>query len=320
MHKIVVVQPIHSKGMKVLEENAIVVIPQNPSDEAVLEVGEDAVALVIRLSKVSKALMQGLPKLRVIGRNGAGVDNIDVDAASARRIMIINTPGSNANSVAEYVVSAFMCLSKQLCKLDKHCRTGDWQFRDECRGIELEGKSIGIVGMGRIGSSLAGKARLGLGMNVLAYDPFIPCRELEEMGVTPCRDLDAMLGTSDIISIHLPLTDETRGLFNEDRLRKMKHGAILVNTSRGGIVDEDALARLLASGELGGAACDVFRKEPLTLDNPLLGAPNLIVTPHIAGMTEESAARTSEMMAKDVIRALNGEDPVNLHNRGVFPG
>ncbi|MGE5485903.1 MAG: hydroxyacid dehydrogenase [Ignavibacteriales bacterium] len=315
MHKILVVQRIHPGGMAILEAGGQVVIPRDPSDEAVISEGRDAEALVVRLTKVRKSLIDALPALRVIGRNGVGVDEVDVEAASARGIMVINTPGTNSNSVAEYVISAFMSLYKRLPALDDHTRRGDWKARDQIKGFEVEGRTIGIVGMGRIGSLLARKCRLGLGMNVVAYDPLVSPDAIREAGATPCEDLDSILAQSDVVSLHLPLTPETRGLFDSGRLRRMKREAVLVNASRGGIVDERGLAEALRDGAIAGAAVDVFDNEPPARDNPLWGAPNLLVTPHIGGMTEDAARRTAETMAADVIRALNGENPVNLYNR-----
>lgn len=318
VNKIVVVQPIHIQGMKILSEAGEVIIPQNTSDHEISKVGRDAKALVVRLTNVSADLMDAMPSLKVIGRNGAGVDNIDVKAASARKIMIVNTPGTNSSSVAEYVISAFMFLMKRLGSLDSHMRQGDWLYRDNCRGLDVEGKTLGIVGMGRIGSILLRKCKIGLGMRTLVYDPYLSAEQIQQSGAEACASLDLLVSQSDVVSIHVPLNQTTRGLFNKEVLSLMKRGAVLVSASRGGIVDEEALISSLQSGYLGGAALDVFEKEPPEANSSIFGCPNLLVTPHIAGLTEDAAIRTAEAMCRDVAAVLRGDRPINLFNREAF--
>ncbi len=318
MDKIIVVQPIHDNGMKILSEAGEVVVPESSSDKEVSKAGRDAKALVVRLTRVSADLMDAMPSLKVIGRNGIGVDNIDVKAASQRKIMVVNTPGTNSNSVAEYVIAAFMFLMKRLGPLDLHIKQGDWAFRDSSRGFDVEGKTIGIVGMGQIGSILLKKCRTGLGMRTLVYDPYLSAEQIIESEAEACPSLEVLLNQADVVSIHVPLTNSTRGMFNNELLSKMKKGAILINASRGGIVDEEALSRLLQSGHLGGAALDVFAQEPPEKACPLWGVPNLLATPHIAGMTEDAAIRTAEAMCKDVAAVLRGDKPANLYNKDAF--
>ncbi len=318
MKKIVAVQPIHPKGMEILQAGGRVVIPSGISDEEVIEAARDADALIVRLTKVSASLINAIPSLKVIGRNGVGVDNVDVKTASARGIAVINTPGTNSNSVAEYIISAFMFLHKKLVEFDQCVRKGEWQLRDRYKGVDLQGKTIGIVGLGQIGSIVAQKCIVGLGMRVLVYDPFIPRDYAVQNGAAAVEDLNTLLAESDVVSLNIPFTPETKGLLNSQRLRSMRRGAVLVNASRGGIIDEPALAEVLMDGHLGGAALDVFGEEPPASDNPLWKAPNLLVTPHIAGLTEDAAERTSETMAKDVVAVLRGEKPVNLYNREIF--
>ena len=318
MDKIVVVQPIHAQGMKILREAGEVIIPPNTSEQDTAQAGRDAKALVVRLTNVSADLMDAMPALKVIGRNGVGVDNIDVQAASARKIMVVNTPGTNSNSVAEYVISAFMFLMKRLGSLDARLRQGDWLYRDQCRGFDVEGKTIGIVGMGQIGSILLRKCKTGLGMRTLVYDPYLSSEQIRQSGAEACAGLDVLLSRSDVVSIHVPLNQATKGLFNKEILALMKKGSVLVNASRGGIVDEEALVSFLQSGHLGGAALDVFEKEPPEVKSPLWGCPNLLVTPHIAGMTEDAAIRTAETMCRDVAAVLRGDKPAHLCNKEAF--
>lgn len=315
MKKILVVQPIHPRGMAILREGGEVVVPDDPSDGAIIRAGKDAEALVVRLTKVSRSLIEALPALRVIGRNGVGVDNVDLEAASARGIAVVNTPGSNANSVAEYVIASFMFMLKKIGELDREVRNGNWNSRDQVHGVDLEGRCLGIVGMGRIGSVLASKCIKGLGMRVVFYDPYVNDDDLQDVGASKCKDLDELLGQADVVSIHVPVTPTTRLLFDAERLRRMKKGSVLVNASRGGVVDEGALAMLLAEGHLGGAAVDVFDREPPAPDNPLFTAPNVLLTPHIAGMTDDAVIRTAEMVARGVVAVLNGQLPDNVCNR-----
>ncbi len=318
MKKIVVVQPVHSIGMGILQTGGQVVIPSGTSDQEIIAVAGDAEALVVRLTNVSASLIDAMPSLKVIGRNGVGVDNIDIGAATKRRIAVINTPGTNSNSVAEYVIAAFMALHKKLVPLDRHVRNGEWHFRDHCRGVDLQEKTIGIIGMGQIGTILATKCKVGLGMNVLVYDPFMSAEYITSHGAMVAESMDALLRVSDVVSLHIPLTQSTRNLFDGQTLRSMKRGAVLVNASRGGIIDEQALVQVLTEGHLSGAALDVFGEEPPVGDSLLWNAPNLLVTPHIAGLTEDAAARTSEVMAKDVVAVLRGENPVNLYNEEIL--
>lgn len=265
----------------------------------------DADALVVRnRTQVNGALLAGAPKLRVVGRLGVGLDNIDVTACEARSIAVIPATGANALAVAEYVIASAMVLLRGAYLSGPAVADGVWPRARLSEGRESAGKTLGLVGFGGIGRLTAGLAR-ALGMRVIAYDPMLDAGApvWRETGVG-CASLDELLREADAVSLHVPLTDATRGLMNAQRIGAMKPGAVLINTARGGIVDEAALAQALREGCLGGAALDVFEHEPLGAGTPLAGVPNLILTPHIGGVTRESNERVSEMIAAKVAQHL----------------
>jgi len=256
-----------------------------------------AIAWIVRnRTAVRGELLAAATDVRVIGRLGVGLDNIDVDACAARGIEVIPATGANAESVAEYVVSAAMVLLRNAFFSTRAVEAGTWPRQTLSQGREAAGKVMGIVGYGNIGQLTARKAE-ALGMRVMSYDPQVA-------GATT-RDLDALLAASDVVSLHIPLTPQTRGLLGAERLARMKRDAVLINTARGGIVDEAALAAMLREGRLGGAALDVFDSEPLAAGSALAGAPRLLLTPHIAGVSVESNERVSALIADRVAEALD---------------
>lgn len=265
----------------------------------------DAHALIVRnRTRVDATLVQQAPLLRVVGRLGVGLDNIDMAVCEARGIAVFPATGANALAVAEYVILAAMTLLRGAWQATPAVAAGDWPRAAFSSGRETAGKTLGLVGFGGIGQLTAARAR-ALGMRVVASDPALPgdLPLWREQGVEPLS-LEHLLAEADVVSLHVPLTAMTRGLIDAARLAAMKAGAILINTSRGGIVDEAALALALAEGRLGGAALDVFENEPLPAASALAGAPNLLLTPHIAGVTLESNLRVSTMIADRVSRFL----------------
>jgi (S)-sulfolactate dehydrogenase len=267
----------------------------------------DADALIVRnRTQVDADLLGRGPRLRVVGRLGVGLDNIDLATCAGRGIEVIPATGANALAVAEYVVCTVMLLLRGAYASTPAVAAGKWPRAALGEGRETAGKTLGVVGFGGIGR-LAAKLAQGLGMKVIATDPAIAAGERvwRESGVA-YRGLDDLLAEADAVTLHVPLTPETRHLVTAGRLARMKRGAVLVNTARGGIVDEAALAESLASGHLGGAALDVFEAEPLPAGSPLASVPNLVLTPHIAGVTRESNVRVSSLVAENVARALTG--------------
>lgn len=261
----------------------------------------DATALIVRnRTQVDGELLAAAPRLRVVGRLGVGLDNIDVAACKARDIEVFPATGANALAVAEYVVASVMVLLRGAYLSSAAVAAGQWPRPQLSEGRETAGRTLGLVGFGGIGQLTARLAQ-GLGMRAVACDPLLAADapDWAQSGVAR-RELDDLLAESDAVSLHVPLTAQTRGLLDATRIGRMKAEAVLINTARGGIVDEAALAQALHSGKLAGAALDVFDHEPLAAGSPLAEAPNLILTPHIGGVTRESNTRVSTLIAAKV--------------------
>jgi (S)-sulfolactate dehydrogenase len=276
-------------------------------DDAPRLLAEAATAdvLVVRnRTQVRGALLAALVKCRVVGRLGVGLDNIDVLACQARGMQVIPATGANALSVAEYVVGTALLLLRGAYQSSAAVAAGQWPRNALSNGREAGGKTLGLIGFGSIGQLTARLAR-ALGMQVIAFDAMMDAGHpaFAEHGVRWVA-LDEVIGSADVVSLHVPLVDSTRGLFDAARLARMKRGAVLINTARGGIVDEVALAAALRSGQLGGAAIDVFGAEPLPAAAHFDGCPNLVLTPHVAGVTAEANERVSFLIADKVLEAL----------------
>ena len=260
--------------------------------------------IVRNRTQVRGRLLEAAANLKVVGRLGAGLDNIDLAVCEARRIEVIPAAGANAESVAEYVITAALILLRGAYSSTRAVEAGTWPRQMLSQGREAAGKTMGLVGMGSIGR-LTGRRALAMGMKVIGHDPHVPATDpaWKELGTLPYA-LEELLRASDVVSLHVPLTAGTRGLLSRERLWLMKRDAIVINTARGGIVDEAALATMLREGRLGGAALDVFEREPLAAGSPLTGAPRLLLTPHIAGVTAESNERVSALVAERVAAFL----------------
>lgn len=263
-------------------------------------------ALIVRnRTKVDLTLLEAAPRLRVVGRLGVGLDNIDVAACEARGIAVIPATGANAGAVAEYVIGTAMALLRQAYTRSAETAAGKWPRTALSNGREIAGKTLGLIGFGGIGQLTARLAQ-SLGVTVVAHDPMYgPDAPIWAQAGVTCCSIELLLAQSDIVSLHVPLSPQTQNLLGAAALAKMKPASVLINTSRGGIVDEAALAAALQSGHLGGAAIDVFNAEPLAAGNALALAPNAILTPHIAGVTEESNVRVSALIAERVAAYLN---------------
>ncbi len=259
-------------------------------------------ALAVRsATKVTAALLEKAVRLRVVGRAGVGVDNVDLDAATRRGVVVMNTPGGSSTTVAELALAMILSLYRHVPAATASVKAGKWE-KKRFQGHEIAGKTLGVVGIGNIGSVLVERA-LAMKMRVVAYDPFITPEAAAKLGAD-LVDLDTLWGEADAISLHVPLTDATRHLVGAATLAKMKKGAILVNCARGGIVDERALADALASGHLGGAALDVFEKEPPPADHPLLRRDDFVCTPHIGASTEEAQSAVAVAIAEQLVAFL----------------
>ncbi len=275
---------------------------ERPEDLAALLPECDAL-IVRNKTQVRGALLEKAARLKVVGRLGVGLDNIDLPACKEKGIAVIPATGANSVSVAEYVMAGLLMLARGCYQRCGEVAAGAWP-RATMQGGEIYRKTLGLMGFGGIARDVARRAQ-AFGMEVVAYDPFITADApvWKEFGVAPLS-FEQMLARADAISLHVPLTDSTRNLFNAERIAAMKNGAFLINSSRGGIVDEAALGDALRSGKLGGAMIDVFSKEPLPAGSPLADAPNCYLTPHIAGVTKESNTRVSAMIAEKVALAL----------------
>jgi len=267
----------------------------------------EARALIVRnRTRVDAGLLEAAPKLECVGRLGVGLDNIDLDACRGRNIAVYPATGANDDAVAEYVVAAAMTLLRPAFRTSKAVADGEWP-RDRAIGREIAGKRAGLIGFGRTARKTASRLR-ALGMTVWAHDPMLQDSDIRGMGAEPMVLAD-LLAAADLVSLHIPLTDATRHLIDASALALMRRDAVLVNAARGGVVDEAALVAVLRNGALAGAALDVFEHEPLTHADgaAMWDAPNLILTPHIAGVTVESNVRVSALIAEIVLRALRGE-------------
>ncbi len=272
-------------------------------------------ALVVRSrTKVSKEVLARGGSLKVIGRAGVGVDNIDVAEATVRRIVVVNAPTASTVSVAELAIGHMISLLRHLPEADRSVREGKWE-KARLEGRELFGKTLGLVGSGRIGAEVAKRAQ-AFGMRVIAYDPYLSLPTAESLGIR-LVEKDAVFRDADVLSIHAALTPETSGLVGAAELAKMKREAILVNCARGEIVQEGALADALQSQRIAGAAVDVFEKEP-PVASPLLSAPNTAFTPHLGASTREGQARAGTIIAEQVMKVLDGRRPDFIVNPSVY--
>lgn len=307
MAHIVITEFMDASAVESLRQRHDVVYQPTLVDEPVALRSAAAVAdaLIVRnRTQVDTALLGAAPGLRVVGRLGVGLDNIDVAACRSRGIDVIPATGANALAVAEYVIGTAMLLLRGAYRATDDVAAGRWPRAALSEGREIHGKTLGLVGFGAIGRLTAGSAR-ALGMRIVAHDPAIDRdAPLWREHATEPLALDDVFAGADVVSLHVPLVSSTRNLVDARRLALMKSGAVLINTARGSIVDEDALAAALRAGALGGAALDVFAGEPLAVGSPLAGAPNLVLTPHIAGVTAESNVRVSRMIAERVDAAL----------------
>src|SRR5216110_2551337 len=273
------------------------------SETQLAEAIPDFAALIIRSqTKVTAKILNAGKKLRVVGRAGVGVDNVDVETATRRGVVVLNAPGANTISTAEHAFSLLLSLARNIARADATLKGGTWD-RKNLEGVELYNKTLGIIGMGRIGSELSRRA-IAFGMRVIAYDPYLSASRARGLQVELVDDLDDLLTSADFISLHTPLTAETRHILDAARLQKAKRGVRIINCARGGLIDETALVQALADGHVAGAALDVFEIEPLPHDSPLRSAPNLVLTPHLGASTAEAQESVGIEIAQSIRAAL----------------
>jgi len=303
--KVLACDGIHEDGLALFRDAGWDVVASDPiKDPAALAqalAGVDAL-LVRSATPVTAEAISAAPHLRVIGRAGAGVDTIDVEAATARGIAVMNAPDGNTLAAAEHAISLLFALARHIPRADAGMKAGQWP-KAGLTGFELEGKRLGVIGLGRIGGTVARKAQ-GIGMEVAAFDPFLPASAAGK-GSVPLKSLDELLGWADIVTLHIPRTRETTNLLSEARMRTMKPGSYVINAARGGLLDEAALLRLLDEGHLAGAALDTFVTEPLPAESALRANPKLILTPHLGASTSEAQQAVSTILARQILDFIN---------------
>ena len=308
LRKVVVIGAINTAGMSLLEDRSDIVceVVVDVSEENLCRAVQDAHGLLVRTATITPRVIASAPKLEVVSRHGVGYDNVDVESLTARRIPLTLAVGSNAVSVAEHAIHLILTLTKQGFLYHQAVQEGQFDFRQRPSSTDLEGKSILIIGFGRTGSRVAARAT-AFDMNLYAIDPYIDPDIIRRAGGVVVTDLRATLPQMDVVTIHCPRTLETSGLIGQEELKIMKTSAVLVNTARGGIVNETELYQALSSGSITGAGIDVFEKEPPDLHHPLLGLPNVVLSPHCAGVTRESLVRMAQISAQNVLDAFEGK-------------
>ncbi|MGQ9622578.1 MAG: phosphoglycerate dehydrogenase [Candidatus Caldatribacteriaceae bacterium] len=293
-----------SEPMEILKKASLEVKrkrnPEPENEAVVAELIKDAEAVIVGVDRIGKTVFEYCPNLRVVSKHGVGVDNIDLEEARRRGVVVTNAPGTNNESVADMAMLLILSCARCLPLLLENVKKKTWG--SPVMGTELEGKTLGIVGLGRIGKGVARRA-LGFGMKVIYYDPLVEEREFERVS------LEELFSSSDFVSLHAPLLPETKNLVNDKLLGLMKQEAFLINTARGELVDEEALFKFLKENRIAGAALDVLSFEP-PFESPLLSLPNVIVTPHVAAHTREANVKMGTIAAENVVRALSGQEPL----------
>jgi D-3-phosphoglycerate dehydrogenase / 2-oxoglutarate reductase len=316
--KVLVTERLAERGIELLREEFEVDILLGLGHEELLERIGDYDGLIVRsTTKVTAEVIERAESLKAIGRAGIGVDNIDVEAATKRGVLVANAPESNTVAAAEHTLALMLAAARRIPAADSSLRGGEWN-RSAFKGVEVAEKTLGLVGLGHVGTIVA-RGGVGMGMRVIAYDPYVSEERMRSINVERAERLDEIFEASDFISLHVPRTPQTAGMVDAGALEKMKPSAYLVNVSRGGIVDEIALYNALKEGAIAGAALDVFEEEPTT-DSPLFTLPNVVVTPHLGASTAEAQDRAGVTAAEQVAAALRGAVPMHAINAPVPVG
>ena len=317
MKKVLYIQKIHPAGMDMLREKYDVVCPENEDKEFLLEAVKDASAIVTRLTVVDKDIIAAGEKLEAIAKNGVGVDNIDVEAASARKIAVLTTGPANSISVAEHTIFAMGAMLKKISYFDRAMHAGDWKCRDGGGFFDAEGRTIAVAGLGRIGRHVA-EIATALKMKVVVFDPFLTEETIRSAGYEYAATFEELISQADVVSLHMPGTKENEKVINRDTLALMKPTAMLINFARGVLVDEDALYEALSTGKLAAAALDAFTPEPPNFDHPLYHLDNVLLSPHTAGISEDARRRMSINVAKGIDAVLEGREPEFCVNKDAL--
>jgi D-3-phosphoglycerate dehydrogenase len=296
-----------------------VIVTHDQTEAGMINVAKEAQGILFKSKPLcTRSLMAACPQLRVVGRHGAGIDVIDLQAATDLGIPAVHAPGSNADSVAEHAIMLMLALAKRAVVADRETRLGDWG-KNRWQGLlEMRGRTVGIIGVGHCGRRVA-KIATAIGMRVIGYDKYVPDDELRARGVEPIPDMASVLRQADVVSCHTPHTAETHHMMNAAAFAQMKPGVIFINTSRGKVQDQNALIDAIESGKIRAAGIDVYEEEPVPADCRLLRFDNVIVSPHIAGITEGSMRNTAMQVTAEMLRVLRGEKPHVLGNPDLWP-
>lgn len=316
--KVLVTEFIHPAGIEMLKKECEVVTPTGISVPELKAAIADVDGVLVRVAPMNREVMEAGKKLKVIGKHGVGTDNIDIPVATELGIAVCNTPQANGEGVASLALTLMLSLSRHVTQCDAFVRGGGWKDKDSLMGTELLGKTLSIVGTGRIGGRLAQMCQSAFDMKVYAFDPYVSKEAMAEKGIIKVETVDELMPVADFVSIHTPLTPATKGIVGTKQFALMKKSAFLVNSSRGPVVDEAALIEALKAGKLAGAGLDVFEVEPPAKDNPLLKMPNVILSPHMGGATEESMERMATHSAAEILAVLKGDRPKYLNNPQVW--
>ncbi len=321
--KVIIPEHIHESGIHVLEDSNRVETIYYDDDPVSQDVYDndlkEAAAVLVRIKDFKADMIRKAPNLEIVAKHGVGYDNIDVAAATENKIPVTITPEANADSVAEHTVMYMLALSRRVMKSDTDLKTGRFTRREHYTGLEMGGKTLGIIGLGRVGSRVARRCALGFGMKILAYDPFISTEYAAQHHAELVSELGPLLEKSDYVTVHTPLTELTENMIGEKELQSMKTDAILINTARGGIVDENVLYRALKDRWIQSAGLDVFVKEPpVPGENPLLELENIMVSPHVAGGAKEAAVKMAVHAAEEILRVFEGKRPKHPINPEIY--
>lgn len=319
MKKVLINKPIHQDAINLLSNEVEVLTPYSASPNEILNQLKLVNAMILCVGfNVTAEVLEEVTNLEVVGRHGVGLENIDVNAATRKGLLVTFTPEGPTESTAEHALLLMVAAARKLCYLDQAIRRGNFSIRDSVVGTELLNKKVGVVGFGRVGKRFAEMCRSAFNMEIHVFDPFLPSEKVTEWGAIPHSDPISMASKVNFISVHTPATPQTHHLINMAVLEALGKNGILVNCARGPIVDEQALITALKNGVIAGAGLDVYDPEPPKADNPLFTLENVTLTPHLASFTEEGRQRMGMMVAEDVLRVLRGEMPKYPANPEVF--
>ncbi|WP_319566879.1 hydroxyacid dehydrogenase [Cohaesibacter marisflavi] len=317
MNTVLLSHPLYQDGMDALQGKAEIVVTHNGDSDVILPQLQQADGFILRIGKIDRKAIEACPRLKVIARPGVGVDSVDVEAATENGIPVVVAPGANSRSVAEHALALLLSISKNLPESDAETRKGNFAIREKYATTELSGLTAGVVGFGNIAQIFAGFCA-ALGMEVMIFDPYVPDATVKAAGYRKASSLEELFKSADVMSLHVPSTPETRNMINAETLAMMKPTALLVNTARGDLIDEQALYDALASKQIKAAGVDVLHAEPMSAGHPLFALPNFLVSPHLAAQTPQATAKAVVMAAQGTLAILNGEKWSNVVNPDAF--